>query len=244
VSNINLAPVLTGCHVCRSPLADLITRRMREGMPDTKISAWLQSEGQYVSRVTLGKHRREHLTTEFERAKADAVKVMEKRKKSLKPAAGVDLASLVRDYTFSAVESGELVPTLSEGLRAQEIIDRRQEKGADRDLAVTLASILGGATMINGSATIIDPMEITEVLSAENSSVAEESGSESEGWTERQGEGLLQGPDRRDAEGPSEERGQPSESVVPSSDGQHAWSGAGREGSTNTVAPEPPSMGS
>lgn len=162
MSNINLAPVLTGCHVCRSPLADLISRRMREGMPDTKISDWLKTEGQYVSRVTLGKHRREHLTTDFERAKAEAVKVMEKRRKTLKPAAGTDLAALVRDYTFSAVESGELVPSLSEGLRAQEILDRRQEKGADRDLAFTLASILGGATVIEGIAT---PVEVERIES-------------------------------------------------------------------------------
>lgn len=144
MSNINLAPVLTGCHVCRSPLVDLISKRMREGMPDTKVSKWLESEGQYFSRVTLGKHRREHLTTEFERAKSDAIKVMESRQKTLKPTANKDLAGIVRDYAFSAVESGELVPSLSEGLRAQEIIDRRSEKSSDRDLAMTLASILGG----------------------------------------------------------------------------------------------------
>lgn len=160
MSNINLAPVLTGCHVCRSPFADMIGKRMKEGLPDTKISAWLESEGQYFSRITLGKHRREHLTTDFEKAKADAVKIMERRKKTLKPTAGVDLASLVRDYTFSAVESGELVPTLSEGLRAQEILDRRQEKGADRDLAFTLASILGGATIVEGIATTIEVDQI------------------------------------------------------------------------------------
>ena len=162
MSNINLAPVLTGCHVCRSPLADLISRRMREGMPDTKVSKWLESEGQYVSRVTLGKHRREHLTSDFEKAKSEAIKVMEDRKKTLKPTKGVDLASLVRDYTFSAVEAGELLPTLAEGLRAQEILDKRSEKSSDRDLAMTLASILGGSMVIEGIATTIEPELITE----------------------------------------------------------------------------------
>lgn len=162
MSNINLAPVLTGCHVCRSPLVDLISKRMREGMPDTKVSKWLEAEGHYISRVTLGKHRREHLTTEFEQAKSEAVKVMEKRRKTLKPTKGTDLAELVRDYAFSAVDSGELVPTLSEGLRAQEIIDRRSEKSSDRDLAMTLAAILGGATVVDGIATAIEPEQITE----------------------------------------------------------------------------------
>ena len=140
----------------------MIGKRMKEGMPDTRISSWLESEGQYVSRITLGKHRREHLTTDFEQAKAAAIKVMEKRKNTLKPTSGTDLASLVRDYTFSAIENGELLPTLSEGLRAQEILDRRQEKGADRDLAMTLASILGGATVVEGIATAVEPELLTE----------------------------------------------------------------------------------
>jgi hypothetical protein len=140
----------------------MIGKRMKEGMPDTRISSWLESEGQYVSRITLGKHRREHLTTDFEQAKAAAIKVMEKRKNTLKPTSGTDLASLVRDYTFSAIENGELLPTLSEGLRAQEILDRRQEKGADRDLAMTLASILGGSIVVEGIATPVEPELLTE----------------------------------------------------------------------------------
>ncbi len=162
MKSIDLAPILTGCHVCRSPFAEMIGKRMKEGMPDTRISSWLESEGQYVSRITLGKHRREHLTTDFEQAKAAAIKVMEKRKNTLKPTSGTDLASLVRDYTFSAIENGELLPTLSEGLRAQEILDRRQEKGADRDLAMTLASILGGSIVVEGIATPVEPEMITE----------------------------------------------------------------------------------
>jgi hypothetical protein len=140
----------------------MIGKRMKEGMPDTRISSWLESEGQYVSRITLGKHRREHLTTDFEQAKAAAIKVMEKRKNTLKPTSGTDLASLVRDYTFSAIENGELLPTLSEGLRAQEILDRRQEKGADRDLAMTLASILGGSIVVEGIATPVETELLTE----------------------------------------------------------------------------------
>ena len=162
MKSIDLAPILTGCHVCRSPFAEMIGKRMKEGMPDTRISSWLESEGQYVSRITLGKHRREHLTTDFEQAKAAAIKVMEKRKNTLKPTSGTDLASLVRDYTFSAIENGELLPTLSEGLWAQEILDRRQEKGADRDLAMTLASILGGSIVVEGIATPVEPELLTE----------------------------------------------------------------------------------
>ena len=61
-----------------------------------------------------------------------------------------DLANLVSKYVYKMVENGDLVPTLSEGLRAQEMLDRRKEKNADRGLAVAMAGILGG-----GSYTLI-----------------------------------------------------------------------------------------
>ena len=141
----DLAPVLTGCHVCRSPLVELINKRMKDGMPDLKIAAWLKDEGYYLSRNTLGKHKREHLTTPHEAARIEAVKKMEKAQSTIK-ANHRDLATLVRDYVFSEVESGNMAPTLSEGLRAQEMLDKRNDKSADRDLVVSLAQILGGAT--------------------------------------------------------------------------------------------------
>lgn len=141
----DLAPVLTGCHVCRSPLVELINKRMKDGMPDMKIASWLKDEGFYISRNTLGKHKRDHLTTPHESARIEAVKKMEQAQKTIK-ASHRDLATLVRDYVFSEVESGAMAPTLSEGLRAQEMIDKRNDKTADRDLMVSLAQILGGAT--------------------------------------------------------------------------------------------------
>lgn len=138
----DLAPVLTGCHVCRSPLVDSINRKMREGVSDIQISKWLEDAGHYVSRITLGKHKREHLTDDHERLRINAIKRMKKQQKTIK--AGGDLAVIVRDFVQGAVESGEMTPTLAEGLRAQEMIDRRQEKGADREIALQLAGILGG----------------------------------------------------------------------------------------------------
>jgi hypothetical protein len=152
-----LAPVLTGCHVCRSPLVETINKKMRDGVPDQKISEWLGENAQYISRITLGKHKREHLTEPHERLRQQAVKVMQKQQKTIKGSG--DLAGLVRDYVHSAVEEGLMTPTLAEGLRAQEMIDRRQEKGADREIALTLAGILGGvATYQLLEATEIKPL--------------------------------------------------------------------------------------
>ena len=152
-----LAPVLTGCHVCRSPLVETINKKMREGVPDLKISEWLKENAQYVSRITLGKHKREHLTEPHERLRQNAINVMKKQQKTIK--ATGDLAGLVRDYVHSAVEEGLMTPTLAEGLRAQEMIDRRQEKGADRDIALTLAGILGGGATY----AVLEAKEVKEI---------------------------------------------------------------------------------
>ena len=53
------------------------------------------------------------------------------------------------------------MPTLAEGLRAQEIIDRRNEKSTDRDLTIMLAQVLGGVAVIEGTAREVR-MEITD----------------------------------------------------------------------------------
>ncbi len=152
-----LAPVLTGCHVCRSPLVETINKKMRDGVPDLKISEWLAENAQYISRITFGKHKREHLTEPHERLRQHAINVMKKQQKTIK--ATGDLAGLVRDYVHSAVEEGLMTPTLAEGLRAQEMIDRRQEKGADRDIALTLAGILGGGATY----AVLEAKEVKEI---------------------------------------------------------------------------------
>ena len=158
-SMTDLAPVLTGCHVCRSPLVEAINKKMRDGMSDVQLSKWLADAGHYISRITLGKHKRDHLTEDHEHKRISAVKHLQKQKKTIK--ATGDLAMLVRDYVHSAVQDGDLTPSLAEGLRAQEMIDRRQEKGADREVALQLAGILGGgATYQIIEATEIKPLGV------------------------------------------------------------------------------------
>ncbi len=68
-----------------------------------------------------------------------------------------DLARLVSTYVYKMVENGDVIPTLSEGLRAQEMMDRRKEKNADRELAISMAGILGGGYLVEGTA-----MEVTD----------------------------------------------------------------------------------
>jgi glutaredoxin 2 len=161
---MNLAPVLERCAACRSPFAEQINQRMANGQPDTKVSDWLKENNAYISRITLGGHRRNHLTNEYQTAKAAVIKKFKKNQEKLK--ADGDLAALVKNHVISMVEAGELIPTLSEGLRAQEMIDRRVEKSADRELSVTLAGILGGGPVVN-----MIEMEAEEITDGQDASL-------------------------------------------------------------------------
>ena len=140
--------LLSKCAVCSSPLVDVINRKLTEGMPDVKISEWLKAENSYISRITLGNHKRQHLTDQHMNVRKEVARKVQQAVKI--ESTSSDLAKLVSGYVFKMVENGDLMPTLSEGLRAQEMLDRRTEKNADRGLAVAMAGILGG-----GSYTLI-----------------------------------------------------------------------------------------
>jgi hypothetical protein len=123
-------------------------------MSDIAVSNWLKDEGAYISRITIGKHKREHLTSAHESARIEAAKTLKKQQGTVKFKG--DLAGLVRDQVMTLVEANQLTPTLAEGLRAQEIIDRRQEKSSDRELTLALAGILGGYPILEGTAMVFD----------------------------------------------------------------------------------------
>ena len=142
--------LLNKCTVCTSPLVDVINRKMSEGISDIKVSSWLKDENQYISRITLGNHRRQHTSPEHIKARRDLAKNIQQAVKV--ESSNGDLAKLVSHYVYKMVENGDVIPTLSEGLRAQEMIDRRKEKSADRELAISMAEILGGGYLVEGTA--------------------------------------------------------------------------------------------
>jgi hypothetical protein len=123
---------------------------MTEGISDQKVSNWLKVEGKYVSRITLGNHRRQHMTVEHVKARQELTKNIQSAIKV--ETTNGDLARLVSTYVYKMVENGDVIPTLSEGLRAQEMMDRRKEKNADRELAISMAGILGGGYLVEGTA--------------------------------------------------------------------------------------------
>jgi len=140
--------VLTQCAACNSPLREQINSRMASGGSDKGLSAWLKEMGPefYISRMALGRHRHAHLRTEVEQARAEAATVLRKQQRTLKTPL-TDLALLVRDAVADDLSKtdGTLKPTVAEGLRAQEILDRRAERSADRDLMLQIAQVMSGA---------------------------------------------------------------------------------------------------
>lgn len=89
--------------------------------------------------------------------------VARKGEKRIKRVTG-DLAELVRDKTLADVKSGKLKPTLQHGLLAQSMIDKREERAADRQLAIRLARMLGGRVPPDG--VIIDVTPEQRLLAA------------------------------------------------------------------------------
>lgn len=55
-----------------------------------------------------------------------------------------DLAILVRDRTYDAIVQGRLEPNVRDGITAQGLLDRREEKVDDRNTALALARLLSG----------------------------------------------------------------------------------------------------
>lgn len=151
------------CKPCNSPLAEEIDKRLRRRDRLTEIARWTREEGEYVSREALRNHRDKHLTTEVEKARIDAIED-HKRKRGTIKASRTDLAMLVRDKVLEQVEQGVLTPTVQEGLRAQELLDKRAEKASDRELSRQLALVLSGAwvPVIEGDYREVELLEAGE----------------------------------------------------------------------------------
>jgi hypothetical protein len=78
-----------------------------------------------------------------------------------------DLAELVRDKTYAEVRAGKLKPTLQHGLMAQQMLDKREARAADRQLAIRIAAMLGGG--LPPTSVILDVTPAQRLLDAQTS---------------------------------------------------------------------------
>jgi hypothetical protein len=146
---VNDKPVVSyreTCKVClKSEREAVVNSDIREGKTDAAVLAHLlrlkltpQRGPTAVTLAGIRRHRESNGDHPWcHRARG--------RRRVSKSSQVTDLAVLVRDKTLESVLSGRLEPTLQHGLMAQAMLDKRVERAADRQLAVTLAGMLAGA---------------------------------------------------------------------------------------------------
>lgn len=130
------------CASCEHPQVREINHRIREDRPLTDISRWLASLGTPITRQALARHAKGHLGT---------IPTVGRR-----PVSG-DFLTAVRDAAYEGLESGELTVTLKDGVRAQQLLDVRENRDADRDLVIKIAMALSGASPLQLAAPV-DPL--------------------------------------------------------------------------------------
>lgn len=78
-----------------------------------------------------------------------------------------DLATLVRDKAVERIASGELKPNIRDGIAAQALIDRREERQKDRSFMLALARLTSGSEEAPpASVIVLDPGDIPLALLA------------------------------------------------------------------------------
>lgn len=98
-----------------------------------------------VKRDTIGRHIKGCLATkgfEVRRPNASQVRTSATLARRTAGLGREDVATLVQRDVVAKLKSGEARVTVQHGLQAQSLIDRREERQQDRQLAITLARLL------------------------------------------------------------------------------------------------------
>jgi hypothetical protein len=72
------------------------------------------------------------------------------------PGQPIDVATIVQRKAVEGIERGDLMVTTAHGLQAQKMIDTREDKRKDRELAVNIARLLSGSVGIPGHLVVRD----------------------------------------------------------------------------------------
>jgi hypothetical protein len=132
----------------QDPRARMVNDLMRKGYAAVRIADEVTESGFRVSKDAVSRHRRLCFVDETN-AQAEA--------------RNEDLATLVRDQARRALLSGRLQVTTKDGLMAQNLLDKREERAKDRDFMLNLAQLLSGGgraapqDLIEGTAIDVTP---------------------------------------------------------------------------------------
>lgn len=165
------------CKTCEHPNRREIERQQRAGVPDSILApATRDMDGGYVSRLALGRHRREHLGVAGKPGRREMA---------------ADLATAIRDRTHERLVEGELEPTIRDGLGAQQLLDKRSERDIDRDIWARITIAMSGNRPRPRLEPELDVMEAEYRVLAEGGSAAEATAAKEAREAEYVAAGLL-----------------------------------------------------
>ena len=141
-----------------------VDRSLAMGKGPKRIEHELRGGGLWpISIPLIAKHREHYMGAVTDKGQRE---VLRRLAGSYTPV--TDLALLVRDEARARIEDGELEVTVSHGLAAQAMLDRREEKQQERELALGLARLLSGsgasapARVIDGSSERLGSGDLTD----------------------------------------------------------------------------------
>jgi hypothetical protein len=142
------------CTLCKSPIRAEIDRALADRQSAKQINSLLRYNNlPEVHRNTVSKHRNLH-NRAFVKKRATEIREAAKDLGVRNVPTNRDLAVLARDRAVERLAAGEIDVTLSDGLKAQSLIDARAQKGADHDFMLKIAVLLSG-----GNAELPDTIE-------------------------------------------------------------------------------------
>ena len=137
------------CSICDDPVkSDFVGTLHLEGLSLRAIAdrtRHVDSPVKVIKRETIGKHITGCLATKgFEprRPNASPVRTSAELARRTAGMAPADVATLVQEEVVRKLQDGTARVTVQHGLQAQALLDRREERKQDRQLAITLARML------------------------------------------------------------------------------------------------------
>lgn len=135
------------CGICESDRRPVINAFLQGG----RTAAWIERQMRDLGTPTKAETVRKHLDRCLNGNPANAAileRVHDTPTREISPNA--DFAAAIRAEANRLLAAGKLQVSANHGLQAQALIDRREEKAADRKMMVQLAGLLSGARSIEG----------------------------------------------------------------------------------------------
>jgi hypothetical protein len=128
------------CGICEDGRANTVNAFIAAGKRDIAIEREMRAIGRPTKAETVKKHRENCLGPDRDQQYKRALASIDGRQSA-------DFAQLVKQEAIRLMNEGELRVRTADGLKAQELLDRREEKKADRDLMINIARLMSGASM-------------------------------------------------------------------------------------------------